>query len=246
VLGLAIAWLASILVQRAPTARFTYGLRKASILAALFNAIFLILTVGAISWEAFLRLGAPEPVAGGVVVAVATIGIVINALTAWLFASGAKHDMNLRGAYLHMAADALVSFGVVLSALVMIWSGWLWLDPVVSLVIGAIIVFGTWGLLRQSVTMAMAAVPEGIDPDRVRAFLLQAPGVTGLHDLHIWPISTSETALTCHLVIPSGHPGDDFLQQRCAELARHFRISHTTIQIETDARHCGLAPDAVV
>jgi cobalt-zinc-cadmium efflux system protein len=247
VLGLAVAWLAFVLAGRAPSARYTYGLRKSSILAALFNAIFLVLAVGAISWEAVQRLGSPEPVAGGTVMAVASIGIVINGVTAWLFAAGAKDDINLRGAFYHMAADALVSGGVVLSALLMIWTGWLWLDPVVSLVIGAIIVLGTWGLLRESLTMAMAAVPRGIDPAAVRAFLLQTDGVSDLHDLHIWPMSTTEVALTCHLVMPDGHPGDAILHRIARDLGRKFAITHPTIQIEMDASgRCALAPDSVV
>jgi cobalt-zinc-cadmium efflux system protein len=247
VLGLAVAWFASVLVRQAPTPRFTYGLRKSSILAALFNAIFLILTVGALSWEAIQRFAAPEPVAGTTVMIVAAIGIVVNGVTAWLFMAGSKDDINVRGAFLHMASDALVSAGVVLAAFVMMLTGWLWLDPLVSLVIGVIIVVGTWGLLRDSVTMTMAAVPREIDPSAVRGFLAAQPGVTGLHDLHIWPLSTTEVALTCHLVMPEGHPGDGFLHQLCADLTQRFRIGHATVQIETDANAaCGLAPDDVV
>ena len=247
VLGLGVAWLASELVKRAPTDRFTYGLRGSSILAALFNAVFLLVTVGAISWEAIRRLGSPEPVAGKTVMVVAAIGIVINALTAWLFASGRKDDINLRGAFLHMASDALVSAGVVVAGLVILLTGWLWLDPVVSLAINAIIIWGTWGLLRDSFGMSMAAVPAQINPARLREFLSERIGVVAVHDLHVWPMSTTEIAMTCHLVMPAGHPGDAFLHDLAGELARRFKINHPTVQIETDPRlACALASDDVV
>ena len=247
VLGLAVAWLASELVKRTPTPRFSYGLRSSSILAALFNAVFLLITVGAISLEAIQRLGAPEPVAGRTVMIVAAIGIAINGVTAWLFASGGKTDINLRGAFLHMASDALVSAGVVLVGLLILLTGWLWLDPVVSLAINAVIVWGTWGLLRESLSMSMAAAPAHIDPDKVRAFLGKRAGVSALHDLHIWPISTTEIALTCHLVMPGGHPGDSFLHDLSADLARAFKINHATFQIEIHPElACALAPEDVV
>ncbi|RFB78983.1 cation diffusion facilitator family transporter [Methylovirgula sp. 4M-Z18] len=247
VLGLAVAWLASELVKRTPTARFTYGLRGSSILAALFNAVFLLLTIGAISWEAIRRLGAPEPVAGQTVMIVAAIGLVVNGVTAWLFASGSKGDINLRGAFLHMASDALVAAGVVVAGLIILLTGWLWLDPVVSLIINAIIVWGTWALLRESLSMSMAAVPAQIDPAKVHAFLQARPGVATVHDLHIWPMSTTEVALTCHLVMPAGHPGDDFLHDLAADLATSFKISHPTVQIETDPNSaCALASHSVV
>ena len=246
VLALAVAWLASELVKRTPTARFTYGLRGSSILAALFNAVFLLVIVGAVSWEAIRRLGAPEPVAGKTVMIVAAIGIVVNAVTAWMFAGG-KGDINVRGAFVHMASDALVSVGVVVAGFVILMTGWLWLDPVVSLVINAVIVWATWGLLRDSIGMAMAAAPSRIDPVAVRAFLAGRPGVASVHDLHIWAMSTTEVALTCHLVMPGGHPGDDFLNRLAAELAGEFRIGHSTAQIEIDpACACALAPDEVV
>jgi cobalt-zinc-cadmium efflux system protein len=247
VLGLAVAWLASELVKRAPTPRFSYGLRGSSILAALFNAVFLLVAVGGISLEAIQRLGAPEPVASKTVMIVAAIGIAINGLTAWLFASGGESDINLRGAFLHMASDALVSAGVVLAALLILFTGWLWLDPVVSLVINAIIIWGTWSLLRESFSMSMAATPTHIDPNLVRTFLRQRAGVSDLHDLHVWCMSTTEIALTCHLVMPSGHPGDAFLHALAADLASQFRIRHTTVQIEIDPHlACVLAPDEVV
>src|SRR5271170_150604 len=247
VLGLGVAWLASVLARRAPTERFTYGMRGSSILAALFNAVFLLVTVGGLSWEAIRRLGSPEPMAGKTMMAVAAIGIVVNAVTAWLFASGRKDDINLRGAFLHMASDALVSVGVVVAGLVILLTGWLWLDPLVSLAINAVIVWGTWGLLRDSVGMSMAAVPPQIDPAEVRSLLERSPDVASLHDLHIWPMSTTEIALTCHLVMPRGHPGDAFIHGLAEELALRFKINHATVQIEVDQHlACALAPDDVV
>jgi cobalt-zinc-cadmium efflux system protein len=233
-------------VKRAPTARFSYGLRGSSILAALFNAAFLLVIVGAISWEAIRRLGAPEPVAGKTVMIVAAVGIAVNAVTAGMFAGG-KRDINLRGAFVHMASDALASAGVVVAGFVIILTGWLWLDPVVSLIINAVIVWATWGLLSDALGMAMAAAPSRIDPAAVRAFLAGRPGVDGVHDLHIWAMSTTEVALTCHLVMPAGHPGDGFLHRLAHELADQFRIDHSTVQIEIDpAAACALAPDEVV
>jgi cobalt-zinc-cadmium efflux system protein len=247
VLGLAVAWLASVLARRAPTARFTYGMRGSSILAALFNAVFLLVVVGGLSWEAIRRLGSPEPVAGNTMMAVAAIGIVVNAVTAWLFASGRKQDLNLRGAFLHMASDALVSIGVVAAGLVILLTGSLWIDPLVSLVINGVIVWGTWGLLRDSLGMSMAAVPPEIDPAAVRRFLAGRTDVVAVHDLHIWCMSTTENALTCHLVMPKGHPGDAFLHELASDLARRFKIIHTTVQIEVDPHMaCALAPDEVV
>jgi cobalt-zinc-cadmium efflux system protein len=247
VLGLVVAWVANVLVRRPPSARFTYGLRGSSILAALFNAVFLLLTIGGISWEAIQRLGRPVPVSGMIVMIVAAIGIVINGVTAWLFAAGRKDDLNLRGAFLHMASDALVSAGVVAAGLVILLTGWLWLDPLVSLAINAVIVWGTWGLLSDSVGMSMAAVPSQIDPAEVRRFLEGREGVASLHDLHVWPMSTTEVALTCHLVMPAGHPGDAFIHHLCEDLAERFRINHSTVQIEVEpSLACALAPDEVV
>ena len=246
VLALAIAWLAAVLARRAPTARFTYGLRSSSILAALFNATLLLVAVGALSWEALRRFGDPQPVAGGIVMAIAGAGVVVNGVTAALFASG-RGDLNLRGAYLHMAADAVVSVGVMVAGLAVLITGWLWLDPLVSLAVNAAIVWGTWGLLSESLEMAMAAAPRHIEPGEVRAFLAARPGVTSVHDLHIWPMSTTETALTCHLVIPGGRPGDAFLHDLSVELDRRFAIPHATVQIEIDPNFaCTLAPDEVV
>ena len=247
VLGLVVAWAATVLAARPPSSRFTYGLRGSSILGAMFNAVFLLVAVGALSWEAFRRLLDPEPVAGITVMVVAGIGMVLNGFTAWLFAGGSKGDLNIRGAYLHMAADAAVSAGVVVAGFVILMTGWLWLDPAVSLLINAVIVWGTWSLLRESVVMSLAAVPAGIDPATVRAFLAAQPGVVELHDLHIWPMSTTETALTAHLTMPGGHPGDPFLMRLAAELGERFGIGHVTLQVETDPNTvCALAPDQVV
>ncbi|WP_398480281.1 cation diffusion facilitator family transporter [Tardiphaga sp.] len=242
VLGLIAAWTAAVLSKRAATPRFTYGLKGSSILAALFNAVFLLVAVGAIAWEAVHRLFNPEPVTELTVIVVATIGIAINGVTAWLFASGRDSDLNIRGAYLHMVADAAVSVGVVIAAIVIMFTGWLWIDAVTSLVICVLIVWGTWSLLRDSTAMSLAAVPRGIDPVAVRAYLEKCPGVAQVHDLHIWPMSTTEVALTCHLVIPTGAPGDAYLMDICARLKRDFGIEHTTIQIETDMNSaCALA-----
>ena len=247
VLGLVVAWLATVLVKRMPTPRLTYGLRGSSILAALFNAVFLLVAVGALSWEAIQRIATPEPVAGVTVMVAATIGIVINGFTAWLFASGSKGDINLRGAYMHMFADALVSAGVVVAGLVILFTSWAWHDPIVSLVINAVIVWGTWGLLRDSLGMSMAAVPAHIDPVAVKKFLTSQKGVKAVHDLHIWPMSTTETALTCHLLIPGGHPGDKFTHALAHDLSEKFGINHPTIQIEVEAdATCALAPENVV
>jgi cobalt-zinc-cadmium efflux system protein len=250
VLGLAIAWGAAALARRRPSHRYTYGLRSSSILAALFNAIVLLIAVGAIAVEAVNRFAAPQPVATGTVMVVAAIGIVVNGATALLLRRGHHHhlDANVRAAFLHAAADAGVSLGVVLTAALVLATGWLWLDPAASLVVALIIVAGTWRLLRDAVNMALDAVPPGIDPLAVRDHLAAFAGVCAVHDLHIWPMSTTETALTCHLVIPAGHPGDDALAVLAAELNARFGIEHTTIQVETgDPDHpCRLGPDHVV
>jgi cobalt-zinc-cadmium efflux system protein len=247
VLGLVVAWIATILSKRAPTARYTYGLRGSSILAALFNAVFLLVAVGAIGWEAIQRLLRPEPVAGMTVIVVAAVGIVVNGLTAYLFAAGRKGDLNIRGAYLHMAADAGVSAGVVIAGSIIMFTGWIWLDAATSLAISAVIVWSTWSLLRDSMAMSLNAVPPHIDPAAVRAYLEKCAGVVQVHDLHIWPMSTTEVALTCHMVIPAGHPADAFLMQTAHHLKQDFGIQHATLQIETDpALECALAPDHVV
>lgn len=247
VLALLAAWAAVLLGRRAPSRRFTYGLRSSSILAALFNALLLLVAVGAIAWEAIGRIAAPQPVAETTVMIVAAIGVLVNGGTAWLFASRRRDDLNIRGAFLHMAADAGVSAGVVIAAAIMLSTGWLWIDPAVSLVICLIIVWSTWSLLIDAVRLSLDAVPAGVDATAVRAFLATLPGVARLHDLHIWGLSTSDSALSCHLVMPAGHPGDAFLITLARELAHRFGIGHSTIQIETsEETACILAPDEVV
>ncbi len=246
VLGLAVAWAGTILAKRPPSARFSYGLGGSSILAALFNAVFLLVVVGALSLEAIQRLGDPPPVAGGTVMVVAAIGIVLNGGCALLFASGRKGDLNIRGAFMHMLADALVSAGVVAAGLVILLTGWNRLDPVVSLAINAVIVWGTWSLLTGSLSMSLNGVPPGIDVAAVSAFLVRLPGVSALHDLHVWPLSTTRNALTCHLVVPAGHPGDEFLRGAATDLERRFGISHATLQVEADADRCRHCCDGLV
>ncbi|MCF8506230.1 MAG: cation diffusion facilitator family transporter [Caulobacter sp.] len=248
VLGLLMAWAAAAMARKLPTARHSYGLRKGTILASLANAGLLLAAVGAIVWEALRRFGAPEPVAPGPVIVVALIGVVINTATALMFMRG-HGDLNVRGAFLHMAADAAVSLGVVLAAIVLLMvPGWTWIDPVVSLVIAAVIVAGTWGLLRDSLDLALDAAPRGIDPDAVRAWLATRPGVTEVHDLHIWAMSTTETALTAHLTRPDNADGDRFLRETAQALSERFRIGHPTLQLETgaDGQTCRLAPADVV
>jgi cobalt-zinc-cadmium efflux system protein len=245
VLGLALAWGAAWLARRRPTARRTYGLRRSSILAALANAMLLLVAVGAIAWEAIQRLQAPEPVATGIVLWVAAAGVLLNSGTALLFMRGRQHDLNVRGAFLHMAADAGVTVGVMAAALLIGWTGWLWLDPAVSLLIAAVILIGTWGLLRDSVDLALDAVPRGIDPGEVAEFLTSQPGVSEIHDLHIWAMSTTETALTVHLVRPAADLDDGLLARLRRELHERFAIAHATIQVET-GDPCPQAPAHVV
>lgn len=247
VLGLVIAWIASVLAARPPSARYTYGLKSSSILAALGNAAFLLVALGAILIETVRRLIEPEPVAGGQVMIVAGIGIVINTATALLFMRGRHHDINIRGAYLHMVADAAVSAGVVVAGLLMTLTGAWWIDPVTSLIIVGVIAAGTWGLLKDALKMSLHAVPPGIDERRVRAFLTARPGVEAVHDLHIWPMSTTETALTAHLVMPGGYPGDAFLHQLAHDLEHDFAIGHATVQIETlDGQGCALVSETTI
>jgi len=247
VLSLLLAWGASWLVRRAPTRDFTYGLRSTSILASLANALLLMFVTGGIVWEAVLRLQQPVLPGGWEIVVVALIGVVINGGTAAMFMRGSKHDLNLKGAYLHMAADAGISVGVALSGLLVIWTGWRWLDPAVSLAIALVILVSGWGLLRESVRMALHAVPENINLDAVRGFLAQIDGVTGVHDFHVWPMSTTETALTAHLERPEGSPDDSVLRQISDHLAS-LGIAHMTLQFErgSDGGLCRLSsPEAV-
>jgi cobalt-zinc-cadmium efflux system protein len=248
VFSLLLAWGASQLGQRPPTQRHTYGLRRTSILAALVNAVLLLLMMGAIAWEAIHRLGNPSSIAEIPVIVVALVAIAVNGGSALLFQSGRSQDLNLRGAFLHLLTDAFVSLGVVLSAVASLLTGWSWFDPVMSLVIVVTIVIGTWELLRDSLNLALDGVPESIEPLAVRTYLQEQLGVAEVHDLHIWAMSTTETALTAHLVIPTGHPGDRFLAELCQSLHDKFGIEHTTLQIETGHPDypCNLASDAQV
>jgi cobalt-zinc-cadmium efflux system protein len=237
VLGLAVAWIGATLATRAPSRRYTYGLRGSTILAALANALLLMVALGAIVLEAVQRLGRAPEVPGGTMMAVAAVGVVINLGTALLFARGRKGDINIRGAYLHMAADAAVSAGVVLAGLAITLTGAAWIDPVTSLLIAAIIFWGGWGLMKDAVAMSLDAVPTGIDPEAVEATLADLPGVAAVHDLHIWPMSTTETVMTAHLLIPSGHPGDALLRHAEAVMQQRFGIGHVTLQIEIGDGH---------
>lgn len=245
---LLLAWSALRLTRSAPTKRRTYGWRRSSILAALINAVVLLVVVGGITVEAIRRLAQPEEVAGGTVMAVAAIGIVINGATALLFMAGRKRDLNLKGAFLHMAGDAAVSLGVVIAAFAIRMTGWQWLDPAVSLAIGVVIVWGTWGLLRESINLSMDAVPEGIDPHAVENYLANLAGVTAVHDLHIWAMSTTEVALTVHLVMDEPPRNDLFLHNVGDGLRDRFGIGHATTQIECGNcdRDCRQAPVHVV
>lgn len=234
VLGLAIAWAGAELAKRPPTARFTYGLGGSSILAALLNGLLLLVACGAIAWEAIERFSAPAEIASKTVIIVAAIGIIINFGTAMLFMRGQKEDVNIRGAFLHMMADAGVSAGVVVGGVLIFYTGINWIDPLISLFIVALIFWSTWGLLSEAVRMSLAGVPRDIDVDEVQEYLADLSGVEAVHDLHIWPMSTSETAMTAHLVMPSGHPGKNFLFELQKAVKKSFSIHHITIQIELE------------
>jgi len=247
VLSLILAWGAAALARRAPAGRRTYGLRKSTILASLANAVLLMVAVGAIVSESVHRLAAPASVQTTVVMITAAMGVVINTATAALFFRGSHGDLNVRGAFLHMAGDAAVSGVVVIGAFVMARTGLAWIDPALSIGISAFILFATWGLLRESVDLSLDAAPKGIDVAKVREWLAAQPGVVEVHDLHIWAMSTTETALTVHLIRPANDDGDSFLHRTCEGLARRFNIGHATMQVETDPAHaCRLAPPEVV
>ncbi len=248
VMGLLLAWGASVLAQHPPTKRYTYGFRRSSILGALLNSLVLLLVMGGIAWESIRRFHHTGDAAGKTIIIVALVGVVINSATAMLFMSGRKTDLNIRGAFLHMAADALVSVGVALAGVAIALTGLQWFDPVVSLIIVGVVVWGTWNLLRDALNLALDAVPNHIEPAAVRLFLSELPGVATVHDLHIWAMSTTETALTAHLITPDGHPGDDFLVETSQLLRDRFQISHTTLQIELDdsGHGCLLEPDDCV
>lgn len=231
VLALVLAWGAATLAKRQPSGRYTYGLRSTSILAALFNAMLLLVACGAIALEAAQRLWHPQQVAALPVVWVAAAGIAVNGISAWLFMAGSKHDLNIRGAFLHMAADAAVSLGVVIAGLAMLYTGWAWPDPVISLVIVAVIVVGSWGLLKEAVHLSLSAVPAHIDLAAVEKYLTSLPGVTAVEDLHIWGMSTTEAALTAFLVMPGGHPDDHTMDEIAHELEHRFAIHHAILQV---------------
>jgi len=242
VLGLLLAWGAVMLGRKQPSQRYTYGLRSTSILAALANATLLLVASGAIALEAIQRFSQPPAVASLTVSIVAAVGIVINGLSAWLLRSGSKKDLNVRGAYLHMLADTAISLAVVVVGLAMFHTGWYWLDPSISLAIVLVIVIGTWDLLRDSLRLALSAVPEQINAPAIDMYLRQLDGVTDIHDLHIWGLSTTETALTAHLVMPCGCPGDDFMDEVTQTLKKQYSIQHSTLQIEqgTSIHACSL------
>jgi cobalt-zinc-cadmium efflux system protein len=231
-MGLLLAWGAAALAKRRPSPRRTYGYSRATIIASLFSGLLLMGAVGAIGWEAVGRLVDPPQPAGMTIMIVAGVGVVINTVTALFFLSGKDHDLNIRGAFLHMAADAVVSLGVVLSGALIMWYGFNWIDPVISLVIAAVIFISTWGLLRDSLNLAVDAVPRNVDPAAVRDYLSGLPGVLALHDLHIWPMSTTDTALTAHLVMYRFPDSDQFLNDVACYLEEHFLIRHPTIQME--------------
>jgi cobalt-zinc-cadmium efflux system protein len=248
VLGLVLAWWASWLAKSPPTKRRTYGMGSASILAALANAVLLLVTMGAVAWEAILRLRHREEVQGTIVIWVAAAGIMVNGVSAALFYSGRKGDLNVRGAFLHLAADAAISLGVVAAGLLIVWTGKLWIDPVASLAITAFIIYGTWGLFRDSMNLALQAVPRGIDIAEVRRWLEERPGIVAVHDLHIWAMSTRETALTAHLVKPDGKLDDAMLREISAEMEHKFSIGHVTLQCEEGKNEdpCPQQPDHLV
>jgi len=248
VLALVAAWTATALAARRPSERFTYGLGRSSVLAALGNAMALLIVTGGIAWEAIRRLMHPEPAAGLTIMIVAAVGIVINGFTAWMFMRGRNNDLNIRAAFLHKASDALVALGVVIAGGLIMGTGWLWLDPVISLGISAAIVAGTWSLLIESVRLSLDAVPPGIERAKVEAYLGSLPGVVEVHDLHIWGLSTTDNALTAHLVCADDAPRDHLPPEVFAEIRRRFGIGHATIQLETAAlaEFCALRPDHVV
>jgi len=238
VAGLLIAWGGLTLARRAPSARYTWGLQRSPILAALANALILVAACGGIIFESVHRLLDPLPVSGNVVMLVAAVGVFVNTGTALLFMRGRKGDVNVRGAYLHMLADAGVSAAVVLGGLVISQTGWAWVDPVLGLAVAAVILRGTWGLLSESLALALDAVPPGIEPVAVNEWLTGLDGVVAVHDLHIWPQGTTGAVLTAHLVMPAGHPGDEVLANIAHALHHRFSIGHATLQVETGADHC--------
>jgi cobalt-zinc-cadmium efflux system protein len=248
VLGLGLAWGAAALAQRKPSARRTYGLRRTTIVASVTNALTLLFITGGLAWESVRRLFAPEIVASKVVIVVALVGTVLNAAAAALFVRGREKDMNLRTAFAHLAADAVLSLGVALAGTVVLFTGWSWVDPAMSIVLAVAILVGTWSLMRGSLDLMLDAVPEGIDPDAVRRFLAGLPGVKDIHDLHIWAMSTTETALTAHLVMPHAANAPAFLSDACKAIHERFGIDHSTLQVDPEeAPHpCKLSAEEAV
>ena len=245
VLGLLLAWGATVLARRLPSSTHTYGLRKTTLLATLANAVLLLVAVGSVVWEAVQRLRNPAPVDATVVMLVAGVGVVVNGASALMFRRGRDHDTNLRAAFSHLAGDAVIALGVVASGALVLRTGWLWLDPLTSIAVSALVITMTWSLLRDAFGSVIDAVPGHVDYSAVRDFLRQLPNVTEVHDLHIWPLSSVETALTAHLVLPPGGCGPSFLHDTCKELHDRFRIEHATIQVESAnlANPCALSPD---
>ena len=243
VLGLILAWGAIVIANWRPSNRFTFRMHAASILSAFANGVILLVATGAIAWEAIRRFSEPQPVASTTMMVVAALAVVVNGVSAWLLSRGDKSDINVRGAFLHMLADAGVSVAVIAAAGGIMLTGWQWLDPVASLLIAAVILWGTWGVLRESIRLTLNAAPREIDPHDVRQYLAGLPQVAGVHDLHIWAMSTKETALSCHLVTPQGHPGDDFLKHVAHELDHRYEICHSTIQIELAPDGCAIRCD---
>ena len=246
VLGLALSWGATALATLKPSARRTFGFRRTTIVASVANALILLFVTGGLAWESVRRLVSPEPAQGKTMIVVALVGAVVNTASALLFMAGSKDDLNLRSAFLHLASDAVLALGVAVAGGVILFTGWLWLDPAASIVLAIAILAGTWSLMGKSLNLMLDAVPEGIDPAEVKAFLCALPRVVEVHDLHIWAMSTTETALTAHLVMPQGNPGDAALATFAGELDRRFSIAHVTIQVETGAQECALEPDHVV
>jgi len=235
VMSLMLAWGANYLATKHPTYKRTYGLRKVTIMASLLSAVLLLVALGGIAWESIERLSSPQPVDGVIIIAVAAIGVIINTATALLFVKGQKHDLNIRAAYLHMAADAAISLGVVVAGIAIMMTGWLWLDPVISLFIVVVILLGTWHLLKDSIDLSIDAVPKGIDVAHIQSYLRDLENISDIHDLHIWALSTTETALTVHLVTTHKLIDNAFLKEVQEHLHHNFNISHTTIQIEHES-----------
>ena len=244
VFALGLAFVGVILAKSKPSDRFTYGLESASIVIALTNAVSLLVVVGGIAWEAVNRFNNPDVNDGSTVIMVAMLGVVINGVTAMLFMSGKKNDLNIRGVFLHMATDALVSLGVAISGIIILNTRFTWIDPLTSLIISLVIIIGTWGLLKDSIGLSLHAVPRGIEIAKVKKYLADLKGVREIHDLHIWAIGTNHNVASVHLIMPTGHPGDKFIAEISHELDHQFNIGHVTIQIEVgDIKECKLASE---